>query len=170
MGKKILRAAASTALGLGLAMPAMAATLPARAPGLWRSVTTVLGENGQPLANAENVVTLSCVDPQTDIKFFISGGSACSSLTIAGGGKDYAIDGHCMQQGRQVHIRESLVYANPQNVALKARLDAATGPVTVLSKFQWQGACLAGMLPGDEGNMVNGVFSKTDNINDSINQ
>jgi hypothetical protein len=174
MGNKIrVAVAVSVALtGLGMvgAMPAAAASLPARAPGLWQSTTTVLGTDGKPLANAQNVVTLSCVDPATDLKFFISGGSACSSLTISGAGTDYTIDGHCLQQGKAVRIHESLAYASPQSVALKASLDTATGPVTVVSQLQWQGQCLAGMLPGDEGNVVNGLFSKTDNIDDPVNQ
>ena len=32
------------------------------------------------------------------------------------------------------------------------------------------GGCLPGMMPGDEGNIVNGAFSKADNINDPANQ
>ncbi len=75
-----------------------------------------------------------------------------------------------LQQGKPVRIHEHLTYAGPQSVALKASLETATGPITVVSRLQWQGQCLAGMMPGDEGNMVNGLFSKTDNINDSINQ
>ncbi len=99
MGRKIPAAILLAGLSVG-AMPAAAATLPARAPGLWQSTTTVLGADGKPLANAVNVVTLSCVDPATDVKFFTSGGSACSSLTISGAGAAYAIDGHCTAAGQ----------------------------------------------------------------------
>ena len=117
-----------------------------------------------------NVVTVSCVDPATDLKFFISGGSACASLTIAGSGADYTIDGSCTQQGKPVRIHETLTYSGPQHVTLQATLGAASGPVTVSSVLQWQGACPAGMMPGDEGSMAGGVFSKADNIDDPVNQ
>jgi hypothetical protein len=175
MKKQIWVATALTMLfgldaGLGGVGPAMAATLPARAPGLWQSTTTVTGADGKPLANAANVVTVSCVDPATDIKFFVSGGSACSRLVIAGTGATYTIDGSCMQQGKPVRIHETLTYDSNQRVALIATLGAATGPVTVTSQLQWQGACPSGMAPGDEGDMANGVFSKADNIDDPVNQ
>jgi hypothetical protein len=149
---------------------AQAATLPARAPGLWQSTTTVTGANGEPLPHASDVVTLSCVDPSTDLKFFTTNGSDCSSLAISGAGSTYKIDGACTQNGKPVRVDETLVYASPQAVRLTAKLDAPMGPVTVTSQLQWQGDCLAGMVPGDEGNVVNGMFSKADNINDPDNQ
>jgi len=151
-------------------MAAAADTLPARAPGLWQSTTTVDGPDGQPLANAINVVTVSCVDPATDLKFFISGASACSSLVISGSGARYTITGVCTQQGRPVTINEALVYAGAQNVTLTAKFDSGNGLDTLTAQMQWQGPCLAGMMPGDEGNIVGGAFSKADNINDSANQ
>jgi hypothetical protein len=157
-------------LGLAAAGQASGATLPARAPGLWKSITTVTGPDGQPLPNAANVVTISCVDPATDIKFFISGGSACSSLRISGSGMSYAIDGTCTQLGKPVSIHETLVYADARNVTLKAKMDSSAGLVNVTSQLQWQGDCLAGMAPGDEGSIMNGAFSKADNIDDSANQ
>jgi hypothetical protein len=157
-------------LGVGAAGQAAGATLPTRAPGLWKSTTTVTGPNGQPLPNAADVVTVSCVDPATDIKFFISGGSACSSLRISGSGTAYGIDGTCTQLGKPVSIHETLIYADARDVTLKAKMDSSSGLVNVTSQLQWQGGCLAGMAPGDEGNIVNGAFSKADNIDDSANQ
>jgi hypothetical protein len=157
-------------LGLCGAHGAGAATLPGRTPGLWQSTTTVSGADGQPLPNASNVVTVSCVDPATDIKFFTSGHSACTSLAISGTGSSYAIDGACVQMGKKVTIHETLVYASAQAVTLTAKLEAASGPVDVTSQLQWQGDCPAGMAPGDEGNIVNGAFSKADNIDDAANQ
>ena len=149
---------------------AAAASLPARAPGLWQSTTTVQGPDGQALPNASDVVTVSCVDPATDLKFFISGGSACTSLTISGAGSHFTIDGSCAEQGRPVSIHETLDYVSPEQVTLTARMNSPSGPVKVTSQMQWQGACLDGMVPGDEGNIVNGAFSKADNINDPDNQ
>src|SRR5271163_1196676 len=128
MRKQQWVAAALAALGLGAGMPVMAATLPARTPGLWQSTTTVTGPDGKPLPNAVNVVTVSCVDPATDLKFFTSGGSACASLTIAGSGADYTIDGSCTQQGKPVRIHEALTYRGKQHVTLRATLGSPGGP------------------------------------------
>ena len=84
-------------------------------------------------------MTVSCVDPATDLKFFTSGGSACASLTITGSGADYLIDGSCMQQGNPVRIHEALTYSGKQRVTLRATLGSASGPVTVSSELQCQG-------------------------------
>ncbi len=157
-------------LVLGWSGAAGAASLPARAPGLWQSTTTVRDASGQALPNAVNVVTVSCVDALTDLKFFTSGDSACTSLEISGSGNTYKIIGSCAQAGKPVNVDETLVYASPQAVTLTAKLDSPMGPVTVTSDLQWQGDCLAGMVPGDEGSIVNGAFSKADNINDPDNQ
>jgi hypothetical protein len=162
---------ASALMIFGLAaQSAGAADLPSRAPGLWQSTTTVTGPDGTPLANAVNVVTVSCVDALTDQKFFISGGSACDSLNISGGGDTYRIDGTCQQQGRAVKIRETLVYADAKDVQLTAHMGGGARAMVVTSQLQWQGECPDGMLPGDEGNIVNGAFNKADNINDNANQ
>jgi hypothetical protein len=148
------------------AQAAVAADLPSRAPGLWQSTTTVKGPDGKPLANAVNVVTVSCVDALTDQKFFISGGSACGSLGISGDGDTYKISGSCQQRT----IRETLVYADAKDVTLTAHLNSGKTALTVNSQLQWQGDCPDGMAPGDEGSIVNGAFSKADNINDNANQ
>jgi hypothetical protein len=156
--------------GILAAQMAGAAVLPARAPGLWQSTTTVSGPDGRALTNATDVVTVSCVDPATDLKFFESGEKSCTSLDVSGSGSKYAIDGRCVQQGKPVSIHETLVYASPQAVTLTAKLDAGGRRLTLVSRLQWQGDCLAGMAPGDEGNMSGGAFSKADNINDSADQ
>jgi hypothetical protein len=153
-----------------ISAPAMAADLPSRTPGLWQSTTTVTGPDGQPVANAVNVVTVSCVDVLNDQKFFTSYQSACSSLTISGKGNSYSIDGTCSRQGETAKIHETLIYSGPQALQLKAVYDGDSGKMTVTSQLQWQGNCLPGMQPGDEGNIAGGVFTQTDNINDSLNQ
>ncbi len=157
----MLSAALLTVFGTTLAL---GATLPARAPGLWRSVTTVLGPDGKPLPNVSDILTFSCVDPATDHRFFVSGARACSSFAITGAGSHYSITGSCTQQGKPVHIQESLVYASAHSVTLRALLQTSIGPMQVTSQLQWQGECPAGVLPGDEGSMAGGVFHKTDNI------
>jgi len=148
---------------------ALAVSLPARAPGLWQSTTTVTGPDGNPLPNAANIITVSCVDPFTDAKFFMLDANSCSSLTLSGSGATYAIDGACNQLGKPVTIHETLVYASPQAVTLTASLKSPVGPETITSQLQWQGDCLPGMAPGDEGSIANGVFTKADNINDPNN-
>ena len=153
----------------GLA-PALADGLPSREPGLWQSTTTVTGPDGKPLANAVNVVTVSCVDALNDQKFFTSEHNACSSLSISGNGSNYKIDGTCNAQTGPTNIHETLTYEDPKDLQLKAVYSASAGPMTVTSQLQWQGPCLDGMQPGDEGNIAGGVFSKADNINDPANQ
>jgi hypothetical protein len=164
------RIAPAFVLASMICAPAVAADLPSRAAGLWQSVTTVTGPDGQPLPNAANVVTVSCVDELNDQKFFTSEQSDCSSLTISGSGNSYSIDGACQGQGRQVKIHETLLYADSKNLQLTAVYDGTGGRMTVTSQLQWQGPCLPGMQAGDEGNISGGVFSKTDNINDTANQ
>lgn len=153
-----------------MAGPVAAAQLPAREPGLWQSVTTVTGPNGQALPHALNVVTVSCVDSLNDQKFFTSEKSACTKLQISGGGSHYSIVGTCADVGRELKIHETLMYSGSKNVQLKAVYDTRNGRLTVTSALQWQGACLPGMLPGDEGSISGGVFKKADNINDTANQ
>jgi hypothetical protein len=145
-------------------------SLPNRAPGLWRSITTVIGADGQPLPNASNVITVSCVDPANDQRFFMSEESHCSALSVSGGGHDYAIDGTCDQRGKTVHIAETLGYASDQAVTLHAQMSLPSGPISVSSSLAWQGPCLAGMQPGDDAALVAGAFSKADNINDPDNR
>ncbi len=157
-------------LGSLIAAPAVAAQLPARTAGMWQSTTSVMGPDGKPLQGAGTVVTVSCVDALNDQAFFTPGKSACSSLAITGSGNSYSIDGVCTGQGHQVNIHETLVYAGPQALQLTAVYNSASGQMTVQSQLAWQGVCEPGMRPGDEGSLIAGVFTKTDNINDSNNQ
>jgi hypothetical protein len=149
-----------------VAQNAVAADLPARAPGLWKSTTTVAGPDGKPLANAVDVVTVSCVNALNDKKFFMSGARACTRLGLSGSGDTYKINGVCQQ--RDIH--ETLVYTDAKDLKLTAHVGSGPDAMTISSLLQWQGDCLAGMEPGDEGSVVNGAFSKADNINDDANQ
>jgi hypothetical protein len=153
-----------------MAQAAGAVTLPSRPPGLWQSVSTVRGPDGKILPNADNVVTVTCVDAENDAKFFTSGESACTQLSMSGAGQHFTINGACSEQGEKMTIHETLFYEDVRNVRLRARLNLPSGPVDISARLQWQGACLPGMRPGDEGSIVNGVFSKADNINDPANQ
>ncbi len=164
------RSLAGALLLMSLAAPACAATLPPRQPGLWQITTNVTDADGKPLPGGSNLVSVNCVDPSTDLKFFTSKGSACSSIVINGSGTTYTIDSVCAQGGKTAKIHEALVYQDAQNISLSGTYDAGAGVINISSALTYQGDCPAGMLPGDEGSMVNGVFAKTDNINDSDNQ
>lgn len=153
-----------------VANAAAATTLPKRQPGLWQSTTNVTTQTGQPVPHGTNIVSVSCVNPDNDAQFFTSGGSHCTNLVITGQGATYAISGTCSNQGTPTTIRETLTYASPQAVTLTATVQSPAGPLKVTSQLAWQGGCLPGMVPGDEGSIVNGAFSKADNINDSDNQ
>jgi hypothetical protein len=153
-----------------VAQAAGAATLPLRAPGLWQSVSTVRGPDGKILPNADNVVTVTCVDADNDVKFFTSGESDCTALRIFGAAQHFTISGACSELGQKMTIHETLFYENAQNVQLQALLQLFSGPITIAARLQWQGVCLPGMMPGDEGSIVDGAFSKADNINDPANR
>ena len=73
-------------------------------------------------------------------------------------------------QGQTMKIHETLFYVDARHVQLQAQLQLPSGPLTIAARLQWQGACLPGMMPGDEGSIVNGTFSKADNINDLANR
>jgi len=133
---------------------------------MWQSTTTVTDAKGNPLPAAQNIVTVSCVDPATDFKFLTSGASQCKSLNISGSGSNYTITGTCQAPGKLVNLNVTLNYTDSQNVTLNAVIDSAQGPLTVTSQLAYQGDCLPGMQPGDEGSIVNGTFSKADNILD----
>ncbi len=149
---------------------AHAATLPPRQPGLWQSTTSVTGPDGNPLPNGSNVVTVSCVDAATDLKFFTFKGSDCSQFAINGGGNVYTIDSVCTHHGKPAKIHETITYLDPNNITLTALYDPGSGPLTISASLTYQGDCLPGMQPGDEGDIENGAFVLTDNINDSENQ
>jgi hypothetical protein len=169
----LARIAATGCALAGLALnthQAAAATLPARQPGLWQSTTFGTLSDGTKLQGGKPVITVSCVDPATDLKFFTFKGSACSGFTISGSGTSYTISGDCKQGGKTVKIITNLFYLNANTVELVGTVDPGTGPVHLNAELKWQGPCLPGMAPGDEGDIENGAFVKTDNINDSDNQ
>ncbi|MDE2239160.1 MAG: DUF3617 family protein [Rhodospirillales bacterium] len=153
-------------LAFSVAGLAWADVLPARAPGLWQSTTSVTGPDGQPMAQAQNVLTLTCVDPATDQKFLLSGQGRCSQLNVSGSGANYSIDGTCSQPAGTVTIHETLDYRSDKSVQLKANFSTSLGEMSMTSSLQWQGPCLAGMQPGDEGRLVDGSFVKSGNIDD----
>jgi hypothetical protein len=153
-----------------VSQPASAASLPSRQPGLWQSSTVVTLANGNKYRNGAPVVTVSCVDPASDLKFFTFEGSACTSLNISGTGTSYQINGACKEQGKPVKFHTSLNYTDSETVELVGSVTSASGTVHVNAEMKFQGPCLAGMQPGDEGDIENGQFVKADNVNDSTNQ
>ncbi|MDR3520508.1 MAG: DUF3617 family protein [Acidocella sp.] len=155
---------------MSAAHPAAAATLPPRQSGLWQSSTVVTLANGSKYRNGAPVVTVSCVDPASDLKFFTFEGSACTSMNISGSGTSYQINGACKEQGKPVKFHTSLNYTDSETVELVGSVTSASGTVHVNAEMKFQGPCLAGMQPGDEGDIENGQFVKADNVNDSTNQ
>jgi len=150
---------------------AHAASLPARQPGMWRSSTEVTLPNGTLAGGGTPVVTVTCVDALNDQKFFLINGSACSSLNVSGQGTQFRIDGTCAHKGKPVTVHETLRYVDSGTVELAGTVDTGAGAYTLNGELKFQGACPAGMQPGDEGSIdTNGNFDKTDNINDFDNQ
>ena len=156
---------------LASAVPAMAASLPQRQAGMWQSSTVVTLPDGTKAQGGQPVVTVTCVDALDDQKFFLIGGSACSTLEVSGSGSQYRIDGTCAHKGQTVTVHETLNYVDAQTVELAGTVDTGNGPISLSAELKYAGACVAGMQPGDEGSLdANGNFDKTDNINDFQNQ
>ncbi len=168
---RFIALAALGAVVLGMAPGvARATSLPARQPGMWQSATVVTLADGTKARGGVPVVTVSCVDPSTDLKFFTVGGSQCSYLNISGGGTQYAIDSSCADMGKPVRVHESLNYVDAETVEISGTIDNGGGPISLSAELKFLGPCLEGMAPGDEGDIENGQFVKTDNINDPGNQ
>jgi hypothetical protein len=146
--------------------PARAAELPPRQPGLWLSSTIVTLADGSKYRGGAPVITVSCVDPATDLKFFTSSGSSCGALRISGGGQQFQITGSCQGQTGPEQISTSLTYLDQTTVELIGTVSTASGPVRMNGELKFQGPCLPGMVPGDEGDIENGQFVKSDNVND----
>jgi hypothetical protein len=151
-------------------LAARAAELPARQPGLWQSSTVVTLADGTKARGGAPVVTVSCVDALTDQKFFTVGASSCSAFNISGGGSQYAIDSQCTDQGKPVTVHETLAYVDAGTVDINGTVIEGAGPISLAAELKFVGPCLAGMAPGDEGDIENGQFVKTDNVNDPGNQ
>jgi hypothetical protein len=160
------------ALGAVLFLPlgARAAELPSRQAGMWQSSTVVTLADGTKARGGAPVVTVSCVDALTDQKFFTVGGSQCSYLNVTGGGSVFAIDSSCSDMGKPVTVHETLDYVDAGTVEINGTVTEASGPISLSAELKFVGPCMAGMVPGDEGDVENGQFVKTDNVNDPGNQ
>ncbi|HQU03819.1 MAG TPA: hypothetical protein PLT25_03800 [Acidocella sp.] len=163
---------ATLIVGLGILAShhADAATLPQRQAGLWQSNTVVTLPDGSQYRGGAPVVTVSCVDPATDLKFFTFEGSSCTNMNISGSGAQYNISGACKDQGKPESVHTELDYVDSNTVKLTGTVTSASGTLHIASMLTYQGACLSGMQPGDEGDIENGAFVKADNINDAGNQ
>jgi hypothetical protein len=137
---------------------------------MWRSSTVVILPDGTKARGGAPVVTVSCVDPATDLKFFTVGSSQCSLFNISGAGARYSIDSNCTQTGKPVMIHETLEFQDAATVKIGGTVDSGTGPIRLDGELKFIGPCLAGMAPGDEGDIENGQFVKTDNVTDPGNQ
>jgi len=149
---------------------ARAGELPARQPGMWQSSTVVTLSDGTKARGGAPVITVSCIDALTDQKFFTIGSSQCSSFNISGGGSQYAIDSSCTDMGKPVTVHETLEYVDAGTVEINGTVTESAGPITLSAELKFVGPCMAGMVPGDEGDIENGQFVKTDNVNDPGNQ
>lgn len=151
-------------------LSARAASLPSRQPGMWQSSTVVTLADGTKARGGAPVVTVSCVDALTDQKFFTIGGSHCSYLNVTGGGSQFAIDSSCSDMGQPVTVHETLDYVDSGTVEINGTVTQQSGPISLSGELKFLGPCMAGMVPGDEGDIENGQFVKTDNVNDPGNQ
>ncbi|MDR3520507.1 MAG: hypothetical protein P4L54_02715 [Acidocella sp.] len=149
-------------------------TLPPRKAGFW--VTTMVMHMqmaGQaPDNDSTPMITAMCTDPATDLKTMnmrMGAMGKCDPLQVEGGDGSYTVTSKCadpMGGGVPILTHTTMTYVGDNTMHMESHTSSAhiTGDMTGDSK--WQGACPAGLVPGDVGRMVNGVFKKLTNVND----
>jgi hypothetical protein len=131
-------------------MPAAAAELPSRKPGLWQVKTSI--EN----SSAPARVLQQCVDASTDQMMQSSAGpfdpAACSKREVQNSADSITIDSTCTVAGKAATahsvITGSFDGAYTMIVAAQSE-ELPGGKMTMTMEGQWLGACAADQKPGD---------------------
>jgi hypothetical protein len=138
---------------IGIAMPATAAELPSRKPGLWEIKTS--------MPNApQNVPQMSireCVDAATDklMQEKASGPNParqCSQRDIQKSGDTITIDSTCTVAGRtsKGHVVITGDFQSTYTMTVNTQPEGAPPPGRTMSMVAtWIGPCAAGQRPGD---------------------
>jgi hypothetical protein len=158
---------------LGAALAANA--LPGKKPGLWVSTTLMhIQLTGHP-ADTDNTprVDAMCTDASTDVieEKLLTGGLGKCSFNIQGSGSTYTISGACpdpMGGSAQMVTHGTIVWKSTTEIHTESRTTSPHMSSSLVADAKWMGACPGGVLPGDQGSFVNGVFKKTGNIKDAL--
>jgi hypothetical protein len=148
---------ATSILVLIFTMPAPAAELPSRKPGLWQVKTSI--EN----SNAPARVLQQCIDASTDQMMQSSAGpfdpAACPKREVQNSANSITIDSTCTVGGKAATahsvITGSFDSAYTMTVAAQSE-EIPGGKMTMTMEGKWLGPCTADQKPGDVV-MGNGV-------------
>jgi Protein of unknown function (DUF3617) len=131
-------------------MPASAAELPSRKPGLWQVKTSIGG------SNVPAPVIKQCIDATTDQMMQSSAGpfvpAACPGRDVQRSENSITIDSTCVLDGKpataQAVITGSFDSAYTMMVTSQ-RPDIPDGNMTMTMDAKWLGPCAADQKPGD---------------------
>jgi hypothetical protein len=153
---------------------ALAVDLPAKKPGLWVSSKLIhFNMAGKP-PDTDNTprADAMCTDASTDAieAKLMAGGSGQCGLNIEGSGNTYTISGACPDPmgGGQMVTHGKIVRKSDTEIHMESQSTSPHMSSSVVAEAKWVGACPAGVMPGDQGTFVNGVFKKSRNIKDAF--
>jgi hypothetical protein len=149
--------------------------LPGKKPGLWVSSKLIhFNMAGQPSDTDKTPrVDAMCTDASTDAieAKLLAGGVGKCGLRIEGSGHTYTISGACpdpMGGGGQMVTHGKFVWKSDIEIHMESQSTSPHMSSSVIADAKWVGACPAGVMPGDQGTFVNGVFKKSGNIKDAL--
>jgi Protein of unknown function (DUF3617) len=149
--------------------------LPGKKPGLWVSTKLIhIHMTGHP-ADTDNTprVSAMCTDASTDAieAKLLTGGLGKCGLSVEGSGNTYTISGTCpdpMGGADQLVTHGRIVSKSDTEIHMESQSTSPQMSSSVVADAKWVGACPAGVMPGDQGTFVNGVFKKSGNIKDAL--
>jgi hypothetical protein len=149
--------------------------LPGKKPGLWISTKLIhIHMPGHP-ADTDNTprVSAMCTDASTDAieAKLLTGGLGKCGLSVEGSGNTYTISGTCpdpMGGAGQLVTHGRIVSKSDTEIHMESQSTSPQMSSSVVADAKWVGACPAGVMPGDQGTFVNGVFKKSGNIKDAL--
>jgi uncharacterized protein DUF3617 len=137
-------------LGLLAAIPASAAELPSRKPGLWELKMSF--EN----RNTPGQTMQQCIDAATDqimqSNIGPNGQAACSKRDVQRSGNTITIDSTCTVAGKTTTSHAVVTGSFDSAYTTTVTSDSAAAPggkSTMTMAAKWLGPCAAGQKPGD---------------------
>jgi hypothetical protein len=144
-------------------------------PGLWVSSTVIHINMVGHASDTDDTprVHAMCTDASTDAieAKLLAGAPGQCGLNVEGSGGSYTISGSCpdpmggdgtmVTHGTIVKQSDTLIHTESQSTSPHMSSSA-------VGDHKWVGPCPAGVMPGDQGTFVNGVFKKSGNIKDAL--
>ena len=141
---------ATSILVLICAMPALAAELPSRKPGLWQVKTSIGG------SNVPAPVIKQCIDAATDQMMQSSAGpfapAVCPGRDVQQSENSITIDSTCMLDGKPATAHAAITGSFDSAYTMMVtsqRPDISDGKMTMTIDAKWLGPCAADQKPGD---------------------